>query len=133
MRIQPNADFAEAIAVMSSGNPGALMALIEMAKHGHLVDPNQIAGGFYYIMKLDQFEIYGSDIYVLFSDICERKLHWLLATIKAPELGLINEEILKEAASKQDYSGRKLINAEHIYNEVKLKVQNFNEYNEGRS
>jgi hypothetical protein len=83
-----------ALVKQSAGNPGAAMALAELCKDGH----------YDAVARLIELDIKGTDIYVLYSDICDKSP---LATAC-----LIQEcpaEILKDAASRQDYSGRELV------------------------
>lgn len=103
---------------MSEGNPGALVVIMQMLKKtSEAVHRNLEA-----VLLLDALGIYGSDIYVLYNDICDRDLAKTLAVIQSTQLGLFNKDTLKDACSRQDYSGKKLIPVEELYNKVKEKI-----------
>lgn len=60
-----------ALAKICEGNPGAINACCCIIKEGAKVYP--YVDGWEYIILLDKLEIYGSDIYVLWNDICQRR------------------------------------------------------------
>lgn len=109
---------------MSDGNPGAVMALMEMIQSK--VDVDSFAGGFGAVLLLDSYGIYGTDIYVLFSDICNKDVANMIAVLRACQLGMFDVKILKDACSRQDYSGRDMIPVEELYAKVKERLPNFN-------
>ena len=53
------------------------------------------------LMILDTWEIYGSSIYVLFSDKCNREVRRMLMLMRATQLGLFSHLKLKEMAADQ--------------------------------
>lgn len=120
-----NDDVLSGVFEMSNGNPGALTALMEMVSKGAEVDPDCFMGGLGIVLFLDELEIYGSDIYVLHSDLCNRDLVKTISLIRAVQLGILDRSILKDACSRQDYSGRKLINVEEMYLKVCETLPNF--------
>lgn len=109
-RITLDTSFQDALAGMSDGNPGAINAMLEMStvtmKEKHPLDV------FYPLLGLDGWGIYGTDIYVLWSDICDKDSEKAVKVIKAAQQGLIDSDLLKLACSKQDYSGKDMINME---------------------
>ena len=117
-RIKLTDNTSDIIRKMSEGNPGAMAILMEMLRPNN-IDPNNALGGMSPILLLDSFGIYGSDIYVLHSDICNRNLVNTLAVLRSVQLGLFDGKILKDACHRQDYSGRELVPVE----ELLLKVQ----------
>lgn len=123
-KIQLSDTTMDVVAKMSEGNPGAMSALMEMIIPNN-IDPDNVIGGLGAIMLLDTWGIYGTDIYVLHSDICGRQLSKTLAVIRASQLGLFSSDILKDACSRQDYSGRKMVPVEELYEKVKERLPNF--------
>lgn len=111
---------------LSDGNPGALSVLTESFKNDERIDPDSIFGKYGAMMLLDSFEIYGTDIYVLYNDICNRDVVNFLAVLRATQLGLFSHRILKDACSRQDRSGRELVPVEDLYLKVKETLPNFN-------
>lgn len=84
---------------LSNGNPGALSFLIEMMKNENLI---------YAAILFKKLEtcttIVGEDLYVLWSDLCTKN-PFLVSKLceNCPD------NILIDACSRQDYSGRELI------------------------
>ena len=68
----------DVISNLSDGNPGALMAMLEITKEHDAIDPQAVMGGMGAILILDTWEIYGTDIYVLFNDKCDRNVRKML-------------------------------------------------------
>lgn len=125
-KIQLNDSVQDIVIKMSCGNPGALMALVEMLKKGKAIDPDGLGGGLGSIILLDTFGIYGTDIYVLFSDICKRDIAKTLAVIRAAQLGFVSGDTLKDACSRQDWSGQDMVPVDDLYAQVKERLPNFN-------
>ena len=55
-------------------NPGAMTAIMEMMEYTPIVDPSNMLGLFSPLLTLDRIGIYGTDIYVLWSDICDKNI-----------------------------------------------------------
>jgi hypothetical protein len=85
---------------ISKGNPGAAMALVEIAKTSPA-----------YIDYIDRIGLRGSDVYVLFSDICDKNVTEMIAILRAVDQGRLSEDIFFDACGRQDYSGKELIKA----------------------
>ena len=109
---------------MSEGNPGAMNVLMEMLNSK--IDIDNAFGGLGSILSLDSYGIYGTDIYILFNDICESDLAKTIAVLRSVQLGFLNQCTLKDACSRQDRSGKNLISVEELYIKVKEKLPNFN-------
>ncbi len=113
---------------MSDGNPGALTALIECMKDKE-TDPDSFMGGMGVALSLDTLGIYGTDIYVLWSDICNRDTVKFIAAVRAHQLGFISGLLLTDACSRQDSTGKDLIDVDALYNKVCEKLPNFDKAN----
>lgn len=124
-RITLNDNVQSAILKMMDGNPGAMSALMSILDDGVKIDPDSFMGAIAPILTLDTLGIYGTDIYVLWSDICNRETNKMLAVLRGHQLGFLKASILKDACSRQDYSGKKLIDVEDIYKKVCEKLPNF--------
>ena len=114
---------------MSEGNPGALTALMECMQDEGKTDPDDFMGALGTVLSLDTVGIYGTDIYVLWSDICNRNTIKLIASIRAHQLGFISGLLLKDACSRQDYSGKNLIDVDDLYKQVCDRLPNFDKAN----
>lgn len=82
----------------AKGNPGAMTFLMS------LMEGDGLASGMVIIPILEKYNIRGTDLYVLWSDLCGKD------NDKVAEL-ITNcpQHILEDACSRQDYSGRALV------------------------
>ena len=110
---------------MSEGNSGALTCLMELQTTGKDIDPQAAMGGMHSILMLDTLGIYGTDIYVLWSDICNRNTSIMIAVLRAYQLSIIEGKIVADAASRQDYSGRELLDLDDICDKVVERLPEF--------
>lgn len=86
---------------MSEGNPGAITALMDILEKSEKIDPQGAFGGLGSILLLDTWEIYGTDIYILWSDKCQRDCRKLLMIMRACQMGNFPLTKLKEMAADQ--------------------------------
>jgi hypothetical protein len=91
----------DVIVKMADGNPGAITAMMDILEKHDEIDPQAILGGMGAIMILDTWEIYGTDIYVLWSDKCNRDVRQMLMLMRATQLGIFSHINLKEMAADQ--------------------------------
>lgn len=98
---------------------------MEILKCAKQVDPDDFMGGLGKILALDTLEIYGTNIYVLWNDICDRNTSKMIAVLRANQLGFISDQILKDACHRQDRSGRKIIPVEELYVKVVERLPRF--------
>lgn len=115
----------DVVVKMADGHPGAVNVLMQMLTDGAKVDPDSYLGGLGAILSLDSHAIYGSDIYILNNDICERSLPKTLAVLRAVQLGFFSESTLKDACHRQDRSGKSIVPVEELYLKVKERLPNF--------
>ena len=104
---------------MSEGNPGAVSALIEIMQKHDEIDPQALMGPIGAIMILDTWKIYGTDIYVLFSDKCNRDVRKMLMLMRATQLGLFSQSKLQQMAKDQMH---KINLTDEEFNELDEKV-----------
>lgn len=90
-----------AVMKMAEGNPGAAMAMMEIIEKHEDIDPQAAFGGFGTIMLLDTWGVYGTDIYVLFNDKCDRSVRKMLILIRATQLGIYPQSELTKLANDQ--------------------------------
>lgn len=89
---------------LSKGNPGALHFLMELSTAVDIAPNQQIST----LSKIERMGIQGTDLYVLYSDLCGKDLNKVVHLVEN-----CPTEILKDACSRQDYSGRALV-AEYL-------------------
>lgn len=106
-------DLTSAVTKLCNGNPGAINACCVLIKEGAHVYP--YTDGREHLMTLDSIGIYGTDIYVLWSDICQRDLAKMIAILRIAKIDPNKAELLKDACGRQDYSGRKLLQEDQIF------------------
>jgi hypothetical protein len=129
MRLSLQDSLIELLTKMSEGNPGAVTALMDMFNKGHEIDPDNAFKGYGPLILLDEYGIYGADINVLWSDLCGKSTPITLAVLRAVQLGYLDRAVLKDACSRQDYSGREVFTLEYIQelcDNIKEKLPNFN-------
>lgn len=102
-RIELTDTLTDVIVKMAEGNPGAATAMMEIYTKGEKIDPEAAMGGFGAILLLDTFGIYGTEIYIIWSDKCKRdtRLMLMLMLMRAVQLGLMPESKLKTMAEDQ--------------------------------
>ena len=77
---------------MADGNPGAVTVLVQLLASKH--DPDSFAGGLSNLMSLDTHGIYGSNIWVLFKNVCDQSILNVVTVLRAVQLGLYSERDL---------------------------------------
>ena len=83
---------------MSDGNPGAINAISLLMSQPDGVLPLH---GFPCLLLLDTLGIYGTDIYILFSDNCNKDVVKFSGLLFAFQHGKVSGEELKRAAGDQ--------------------------------
>ena len=100
-RLELNDDLYSSLFKMSEGNPGALHALMESVKEGGKIDPQSALGGFGVLLSLDAIGIYGSSIYILYNDQCNRNIRDMMMLLRAYQLGFLSKEKIRAIAEDQ--------------------------------
>src|ERR1035437_2480941 len=77
------------IVKMCEGNPGALRVLLNCVTQGAAIDPDHILGGIAPILELDELGLYGSNIWILYKDVCKEDLPDMIAMLRAWQLGFV--------------------------------------------
>ena len=81
----------EMIAKMTDGNIGAIAAMMQIMENCTEIDPQNAPGLFGILASFDDMELYGTDIYVLWSDKCGRDVRRLLMLMRAVQLGFFDQ------------------------------------------
>lgn len=89
---------------MADGDPGALDALVEVAKYAETIDPQSGMGPLAPMLGMNTQGIYGTEIYILWSDKCQRNIRKFLMLLRAVQLGFLPPARLKEMAEDQTRS-----------------------------
>lgn len=105
-----------AVTKLCNGNPGAINACCLLIKEGAHIYP--YIDGYRYIMMLDSIGIYGTDIYVLWNDICQRGLAKMIAMLRIATRDPNKADLLRDACGRQDYSGRRVLQEDEIFKRI---------------
>lgn len=87
-------------------NPGAATVLIEIIKEAKGIDPDAVLEWAAPCLALDSLRIYGSDIWLLYKDICGQSIEKMMAVLRAVQLGLARREEVLNAIAACSPSGR---------------------------
>lgn len=90
-RINLDDQLSDVIVKMSEGNPGAATVLLGILEKAPTVDPANPFGGFMMLIHLDEYELYGPSIWVLYKDICGEHIGTTIAVLRAVQLGIITQ------------------------------------------
>ncbi len=110
VKISLQDDLRTIMVKLARGNPGALEALCSFYQIiTNTFKDHQGEALFQIFMFLDTYHIYGTDIYVFWSDICEKDAFKMIVVVEACKVGLFDARILADACHRQDYSGRDMV------------------------
>lgn len=115
--IDLNDTVTEVLVKMAQGNPGALSCCIDLMRRNAEIDPENAFGPYGSMLLLDQENIRGVSLYILWNDICGRDTRDLVMLVRAAQLGFLSREKLAELA--QDVPGQRNT---FDYSEVDAKV-----------
>lgn len=100
-RIDLTDTMMSALMKLAEGNPGALTAIAEMIKTSPIVDPLAAFGSFGPLLSLDSHGIYGSRIWMLYSDVCQRNAVDALMLLRCVQMGILHENRLSHAIDRR--------------------------------
>ena len=106
---------------LSEGNPGALTVCVNLMRAEPSIDPDNMLAGIGSLLELDQQEIYGPRIWMLYKDVCKEDITKTIAVLRSCQLGLVSKNDLVHAI---DNHGNGL-NVNDICVKVKEKLPNF--------
>ena len=109
----------QCVTKLADGNPGAASCLCRLLEITFKNPHNLPINGANMLLLLDRWGIYGTDIYVLWNDICDGDFVKVLELLSATYLNLLNPAVLADACSRQDRSGKSLINIEQVVRNTK--------------
>lgn len=91
-RINLNDSVVDAAVELADGNPGAISVIMQLIADKN--DPDGFAGGLGNLLSLDAHGIYGSNIWVLFKNVCGQSILNMVIVLRAVQLGLYSERDL---------------------------------------
>jgi hypothetical protein len=118
-RIQLTDSVMDMLIKMAEGNPGAIDAMLKIIEKSAEIDPQSAMPSIMPILAFDTHGIYGSSIYVLYSDKCGRDVRKVLVLLRAVQLGLMPESKLQELCFDQ---ARKINLTDDEFNSIDAEV-----------
>lgn len=100
-RIKSDHSLIDAVQLMSDGDVGTALVLTSLIKYHDLIDPDAMLGPVQHMGTLDQYGIYGDDIWTFYCDICQGDLVDLVGLLRAVQLDFMPLEALKEIIYNQ--------------------------------
>ena len=111
----------DAIVKISEGNPDAVNICAQILTETEKIDPDILFGGISNLLLLDTFNIYGSEIWMLYKDVCGEDITDMLAILRGCQLGFISSSQLRNAIKNRGDG----IDINIILNQVKEYLPNF--------
>lgn len=71
------------LSVMSGGNPGAINVMLKLLETASKAQMDMGFSGIMLLFHLDTMQIYGSNIWILYKDICEENISTMIDIIQA--------------------------------------------------
>ncbi len=117
----------EALIALADGNPGAITAMIGLMEASPKVDPQDAFGAMGPLISLDELAIYGTDVWVLFKDVCGQDTTCTLAVLRAHQLGILTSKEIKEALTQGGSEEKTALRdrAETIVEDVQARLDEF--------
>lgn len=95
-------DLRQTVIDMCAGNPGAINVLMQIIQTSDSVDPDNVLGPLGPLSVLDELNVYGTEIWVLYKDVCGESLTTTLAVLRGYQLGLLSDKDIR-AGLTQEY------------------------------
>lgn len=129
-RIRLNQCMQDVVLIMSDGNPGACACLCSMLAKK---DWYGGCGALMLVVMLDEMGIYGSDIYKLWNDCCDRDLNKFETVLRNQQFGRLSTEAIKENLMQiRAKPFENLISIDELFKEFNKKYLNCEEVGEDK-
>jgi len=119
----------DAMVSLAEGNPGAVAALTNLVKAAPTVDPQNALGPWSPLLSLDTNGTYGTNIHILFKDVCDQDSVKTLAVLRAVQLGLLDRALVTAGLTQAYHSPEKTALREKIENVVELVQARLSSFN----
>lgn len=122
-RINLTSTVLDIVVDMSDGNPGAATVMALLTKLYHRIDPQSALRELTGLLWLDDNEVYGSDIWLLYKDVCDQHLTKMITLMRAVQLGIVPISAVKSAMqNRYTRAGSNSFNFEHLHMFVREKI-----------
>jgi hypothetical protein len=122
----------EAVIAMSEGNPGAMVALVEIMKKQDWYGNTE---GLMFMLYLDDLEIYGENIHKLYKYVCNFDLNTFELVIRNYQMGNFNKEDIYKGLQTKEYGygpgipvqnwEKRLLSLEELFGPKEFKLGDF--------
>ncbi len=106
---------------LSEGNPGALTVLAQWLKCGAEIDPDAALPPMLQMLSLDDMDIVGSHIWILYKDVCGQSMHRFIGILRAHQFGYVSTGVLQSAAG----GGGVDLGLDELLSRVKARLPRF--------
>jgi hypothetical protein len=120
-RITLEDNMMSAIMKLAEGNPGATRVCVDLLQESGNIDTDAAFGGFGTLLSLDTENVYGSQIWMLYKDVCKEKLWKMVAVLRACQLGFLSKSALHYAIDNYG----KGINVDDLAKQVTERLKGF--------
>ena len=112
---------------LAEGNPGAINVMIQLMDETPKIDSDHILGGMGHILSLDEMEIYGPNIWVLYKDVCGESILNFISLLRGRQLGLISEQDIHNHMNQNQFGRGKIYeDMESLVLLIQEKLPNYN-------
>lgn len=122
MKIDTKDNIQRVIVKLSDGNPGALSVLIQIIKNGNIIDPDSLNTDEMNLFLIDELEIYGPNLWILYKDVCQQNLLSLFSLFRAYELKIITKVKIHDFITNQSLDD---FNIDNLLEQVRQTIPNF--------
>lgn len=126
MKIDFNDTVIDSFLKMADGNPGAITVMLQLMDETPHIDPDNILGGFGNILDFDTMGIYGSDIWILYKDVCGESIENVVALLRGRQLGLLNENTIDAHIHAHSFGGKPYTEYDSLVKSIREIIPNFN-------
>lgn len=89
------------ITKLCDGNPGAATALAQLTADYEKIDPDSSFGYLSPLLSFDSYEVYGTEIYIIWNDKCKRDPRTTALLLRGVQLGFLPVSQFKQMAEDQ--------------------------------
>jgi len=108
---------------LAEGNPGAAAVMGQLIQKHDQIDPDMPGGAFIKMCYLDDWQIYGPHIWILYKDVCEQSIARFIALLRAVQLCIIRQEDLVHASRERGI--QPTFNPVDVHNDVCKQLDKF--------
>lgn len=106
---------------VSEQNPGAVSVLMKLYAENEVIDPDSWVGPLGTILDLDATGIYGAEVYMLYTDVCQESIPHIVALFRAKQFGYLPEKDILAALRE-----KKKLDLEDLMQRVQQRLPRFN-------